>query len=78
MFKGLVAGIKRAIRRNETKRINKDKFISIVAKQIEKENKERGGVNIPEFLEAEQVYKDFKRNGCFDENGYLKPLPKRA
>ena len=76
MFEELVKVIKRVVRRNQQRRINKEKFIAIVTRQLEKEHKGKDGVFIAEFLEARQIYEDFKKAGCFDENGYLKPLPK--
>lgn len=56
------------------KKINKERFIAIVTKKLEKQNREAGGVHIPEFLEANRAYKEFKKAGCFDEQGYLKPM----
>lgn len=78
MFEELVKVIKRVVRRNQQRKINKEKFIAIVIRKLEEEHKKQDGVYLPEFEEARQVYEEFKRNGCFDEEGYLKPLPKRA
>lgn len=59
----------------EIRKRNKAKFISVVTKQIEKENAKNGNsVNIPEFLEAEATYEDFKRADAFDCYGFLKPI----
>lgn len=61
-------------REKSIRKINKERFIAIVTRNLEKQNKEAGGVHIPEFLEANRAYEEFKKAGCFDENGYLKPM----
>jgi hypothetical protein len=59
---------------NEIRERNKAKFISIVSKDIEKQQKKEGGIHIPSFLEAETAYNEFQKAGCFDQYGYLKPI----
>ena len=59
----------------EIRRRNKEKFIAVVSKEIEKEQAKEDGVNIPAFLEAEDAYNEFLNAGCFDEYGRLKPIP---
>ena len=53
----------------EIRKRNKKKFIDIVSKEIKKF---QTGVNIPEFIEAEEAYKEFKRANLFDNYGYLR------
>lgn len=59
----------------EVQRRNKQKFIEVATKNIEKEQAEAGGINLPAFTEAENAYNEFKNAGCFDEYGRLLPLP---
>lgn len=68
----LFQAIRNLLTRKRIRKINKDLFIKIVERDLVKQHKEEGGVYIPEFLEARSVYENFKKNGCFDENGYLK------
>ena len=58
----------------EIKSRNKAKFIHLATKNIEKEQAEQGGVNIPAFLEAENAYKEFQKADAFDCYGYLKQI----
>lgn len=74
MLEKLFQSIKRVLRRNKIRKINKEKFIEIVTRQLEEHHAKEGGVFIPEFQEAKQIYNAFKSAGCFDENGYLKPM----
>lgn len=55
----------------EVKKRNKAKFIEIATKEIQKEQAEENGINIPAFLEAENAYKEFQKAGLFDEFGRL-------
>ena len=59
----------------EVRRRNKEKFIAVATKDIEKEQAKEGGINLPAFTEAENAYNEFDRAGCFDEYGRLKPMP---
>ena len=58
----------------EIRERNKQKFIKLRTEQIRRENEKNGGINIPEFLDAENDYNDFLNAGCFDCYGYLKPI----
>lgn len=59
----------------EVRRRNKEKFIAVATKNIEKEQAKEGGINLPAFTEAENAYKEFENAGCFDEYGRLLPIP---
>ena len=59
---------------NEIRERNKQKFIALRTKQLEKDHAKENGVFIPEFLDAETEYNQFKEAGCFDEYGYLKQI----
>lgn len=72
MLKAIKNVVEKFVFRKRMKKINKDLFIKIVERNLIKEHKEKEGIYIPEFLEARSVYENFKKNGCFDENGYLK------
>lgn len=58
----------------EIRKRNRKKFIAVRAKQLEAEHENQDGVFIPDFLEAETEYNQFKAAGCFDCYGYLKPI----
>jgi hypothetical protein len=59
---------------SEIRRRNKEKFIQVRTEQIRRENAKTGGVNIPEFLDAESDYNAFLNAGAFDCYGYLKQI----
>lgn len=58
----------------EIRERNKAKFIKVRSEQIRRENEKNGGVNLPEFLDAENDYNAFLNAGCFDQYGFLKPI----
>ena len=53
----------------EIRKRNKKKFIDFVSKKIKEF---QTGINLPEFVEAEIAYNDFKKAGMFDIYGYIR------
>ena len=58
--------------RTEVLKRNKAKFIDFVSKHIAK--MQQGEVNLPAFIEAEEMFKKFQRVGALDEYGQVVPV----